>query len=151
MHHRANQVPQSISLNTKKRSAQGSMVPFPFCLSSPRGQGSKLNVAGLMSSTVAQQSENRETAVLRHDYSPEDNAQKWLAANLNEDVQTERPTCVASCTSFFVKTLSTLRFPRRRSDLLPVMSVRNLSSRRQGNEEQVIPSMQCRYNEDRQL
>jgi len=103
-----------------------------------------------MCSSVAQQSENRETAVLRHDYSPEENVQKWLAADLNEDVQKERPTCVASCTSFFVKALSTLRFPRR-SHLLPVMSVRNLSSFRQGNEEQVIPSMQCRYNEDQEL
>jgi len=103
-----------------------------------------------MSSTAAQ-SENRETTALSHDYSPEDNVQRWLTANLNEDIPRERPMHVASCTSFFVRALSTLRFPRRKSltDSLPVMSTRNLGSFRTCAGDGAV--VQCTYNKDQEL
>jgi len=66
-----------------------------------------------MSSTAASRREDYENAALCHDYSPEENVQKWLAANLNEDLETEGTTWVASCNSLFVHAFSTLRFPQK--------------------------------------
>mmetsp|Transcript_98765 Transcript_98765/g.144555 ORF Transcript_98765/g.144555 Transcript_98765/m.144555 type:complete len:105 (-) Transcript_98765:57-371(-) len=104
-----------------------------------------------MCPTAAHKSEHDGTAALCHDYSKEDNVRKWLAANLNEDSETKRPTRVASCNSLFASAISTLRFPRRRPDLCPVLSVRSLGSLSQGNEPCVTTGAQCPYNEDQEL
>jgi len=104
-----------------------------------------------MSSTPAHQSEDYDTAELCHDYSPEDNVRKWLAANLNEDFETEGTTRSASCNSFFVNAFSNLRILRRRPQS-QVLSVRSLGSLSQGNETSVPTiSIQCAYNEDQEL
>jgi len=104
-----------------------------------------------MSSTPAHQSEDYDTAALCHDYSPEDNVRKWLAANLNEDFETEGTTRSASCNSLFVNAFSNLRFLRR-TPQSQVLSVRSLGSLSQGNETSVPTiCIKCAYNEDQEL